>query len=166
MDNDDELRRILRRKVSIERLLKKLDFAEEMVVQAAIDQPTLYRRATVYRVQKMEQRINAETNLDLIRSKIGLLKRDRIDKKDRTETLIKDMVTRTPRYLNAKEKFNRATVEEQFAKMLIDAFEQRMQAIWVVAKMAAVEISIDKRMKEKAEELGEAYEQIRRKYGD
>ncbi len=163
--DDEELQAILDRRVDVRRLLRRLEFTEETVINAALTQAKLYKQASIYRVQKLAQRTNAETKLDLVKAEVALRKREAIDKKDRTETEIKDMVALNPKHRIARRKLNNAVVEEQFAKMLVDAYDMRMQAIRVVAQMAAVDISLDKRMKERAEELGRAYEQIGRKYG-
>lgn len=164
--DDDELQDILDRSVNIKRLLKRLAFTEETVIDAALNQAKLYKEAGRFRVQKLAQRVNAETTFELLKARVAGIKRDRIAKKDRTETEIKDMVVSNPKVRRAKDKFDRAQVEEYFAKMLLEAYDQRMRSIWVVAHMAAVDISVEKRMREKAEELGKAYEQIGRKYDD
>lgn len=161
---DKELRNILKVRVNVRRLIKRLAFTEETAVDAALSQAKLYKSAAVYRVQKLAQRVNAETNYDMTKAQVANIKRARIDKKNRTETEIKDLVARNPKCRAALEEFNQATIEEQFAKMLVDSYDQRMQSLHVVAKLVAGDYSVERRMRDKAEELGRAYENIGRKY--
>ena len=162
--SDELIEWINKRNVNIRKLLKKLTFQEEMVVHAALDQARLFNLTTFYRVKTMSAKHTAERKRDLIKAKIGLLVR--ASGKKTTEAYIKERVEKNSRYQKALAAYHLAVEEETFARMLVDSFEMRMSAIKVVAQMSGYESVVEKRLKDRAAELGQTHERIRKKYHD
>ncbi len=167
----------LGRKVDLKHLLKRVEFTQEEIVDASVTQSKLYYDAGVLRVQCMHRKNAAEMELDLVRARISLIirrkdeealrnkqKGEKVEKK--TESYLKDLITRNEKYQEALAKYNRAVEEEALSKMLIEAFDMRMQGIKVVANVAGMELAVESQMKKKQEEISMAEKRLRRHYRD
>lgn len=163
----------LDRKVDLTELLENLEFTEEDVARAALMQPKLYYNAGRLRMQKLHEKNSAEVRLDLIKYSLTLKIRERdsaipkekgvrVEKK--TEGHLKEIVSRNVKYRECLADFNKAAEEESFARMMLEAYEMRMQAIKVIANVAGMEHAVEKQLRAKADELNAANRNIRRKY--
>ena len=154
---------VLKDGIDLQKLLDNLDFTEEEVISAAQAQAKLYVEAVRYRVQKMRKRNAAETALDVMKSELSMRIRKNSDEK-KTEGHIKDMVNGNKTYQEAINSYNRSMEEEEFAKRLLDAYEQRMQALRIVSSVMGFEVGIEKRMSERAAELSKTKQALKEKY--
>lgn len=158
---------------NIDELIEGLDVDDMDVIGAARSQAGLYVKAVRYRVQKMRRRIEAESTLDTVKTDLALRIREKerqqagVKRKPMTETHIKELLLRNPRYREALDDYNEALVEEEFGRKLTDAFDHRGKAIRVVADLIGHEVALEKKMGE-YQELANLKKEIRNstKYKD
>lgn len=119
--------------LDIEGLISSLQIIDENVCVEAIKQPLLFVDASRYRVARMRERSKAEAELDEITSRLGLLYRSRAKDGKPTNDHIKALVQKSPRWKTARDRVHRAEEKEEFAKLLLEAFRSRQQALKIIA---------------------------------
>lgn len=161
--------RVLEGDVDILALLNKLDFSVEEVSRAAQEQPKLFLTACRFRIQRMRRRSSAEARLESKRAEIGL----RIRQKYRstgdkiTEAQLASMILRNSEVGELRERFSRAEEEEEFCKLLLEAFRMRRDAVRIVSEQALAEMNLGTRaagMVRETEDLRSLRYRLSRKY--
>ena len=154
------LEAILAEPVDLARLIEHLDFTEENLIQANREQPALFLEASRYRVKRMRQRITAETLLDTEKAQAGIFfrlkKRNEKDKgkgSTLTEAYIKEKVIVDKSVVAAREAFDKATVYEEWARHLLDAYKQRGYAIQNLAELLGAEAFAQAKLGQKELEI-------------
>jgi hypothetical protein len=123
--------------VEKEDLLERLAFAQEEVEGAALEQAKLFMAAATYRVSKMRVRQEAEMHLDNLRVDYSLKMRLKYKgQKGWTEKAINEMVERTSDIRTAVAAVAKAKRLEEWAKLLLDAYEHRRSSLKILTQFA------------------------------
>jgi hypothetical protein len=158
--------------VKLQRLIRKLDFSEEDVEHAAMEQPTLAYEAARFRVQKMKERVQAEI---LFESKVSRYqarfreKKGDNGKRELTEGAVKDRVARLPVIRRLRRKYEMLMIAEEFAKSMTFLYNQRLNCIELIVSVRRHEGSADFRKvveaqaKKKSHKL---YKEARRRFSE
>jgi hypothetical protein len=133
-------KKLLIGEVSLEDLLERLAFAEEGVQHAALDQAKLYMAAATYRIKKMRSRQEAESALENIRVDLSLrVRAKQKGQKGVTERYLTDLVEANLSLRSMKEAASKAKRGEEWAKLLLEAYEHRRGSLKVLAQFAYME---------------------------
>lgn len=142
-----DIARILRRPVNVLRLLRDLDFSDEEIVDASKQQPKLFVEAVRFRVQMMRKRFEVESALSLARSQKAAKIRAKL--KGRGERVTEGQVTERlgfdPDIVALETDVASAAQAEEYAKLLLEAFRMRRDALKVMADVIGAELFISKR---------------------
>ncbi|SRR5580765_6535452 len=124
-------------------LLEKLAFAQEENQHAALEQPMLYMACVEYRTKQMRHRQEAEMKVDNMRVDLSVKFRKQPARmkgeKALTERALGDMVDLVPQYRDAIAELMRAKRKEEYAKLLLDAYEHRRSTIKILAQYAFIQ---------------------------
>lgn len=132
---DDALIDYLERPVNLQGLLKKLDFSEENIFEAASEQAKLFKEASRLYVQKYSNLMRAQSAFDLQEAEVAIVLRERKlsnGKKALTEGAIKERVTSNLRVRKRRRRLDAAHVDEVTTKLIVEAFRQRNSMIKIV----------------------------------
>jgi hypothetical protein len=169
MANTENLQNILDEPVDLKGLLKKLDFTEEDLIRADLEQPRLYMEASRFRVRLMRKVIQAEAALELVSvgSALRIRKKYRELGKSITESAIKERVANNPDVQDCKKRLGEVEAMEEWAKLLLEAFKMRRDAVKILAEVLGAEANAEIRHQRKEFEL-EGYsklkDRVRKKY--
>lgn len=131
--------------VNLERLIAKLDFHEEDVERATREQASLFLEACRYRVKKLRSKVAAKTNYEQKYARVAMQFRA-LKKKGQTEGSIKDRVPLHSSVREAKKALDKATVAEEFAELMTEAYKQRFHACRILASILGAEASAELRV--------------------
>lgn len=148
---------ILNERVDIKVLLDSLDFTDETIGHAALDQGKLFSRVAQYYIQAMRNRICAETALDARKADRGHFFRQRdserrqasktaASQKQMTEGRLSELIKLSPSVKKLQDEYDRWVVVEEWAKQMIEAYRQRAQMIKAVAGILGEEAVSDLRI--------------------
>ena len=123
--------------IDLQGLLDGLDFSgEDLLIQAPL-QAKLFIQAARYRVIKMQLRSSAQGRLESLRASLSLqiraTARERGEKV--TEEYIRQRLLRNPKVREAGDTLAKAEAEEEFSKLLVEAYRHRKEAARIVADM-------------------------------
>lgn len=141
-----EIEGVIGAQVKLQRLIKKLDFSEEDIEHAAMEQPTLAYEAARYRIQIMRERVQAEMAYEAKVSRYQARYREKKGdngKRELTEGAVKDKVARLPRIRKLRRKYEMLMVVEEFARSLVFLYNQRLDCIKAVISVRKYEGSAD-----------------------
>ncbi len=142
----DKKERPLVGELDLRTLLGRLEFSEENLEQAVLEQAKLFMVAANYRVLKMRQRQQVEGQLKQQTAALALQYRKKArtknGKRQLTEGYLSDLLAWSPRLGGLKEKTQRAEQLEEYAKLLLEAFRQRRDALKILATFAYLEDSV------------------------
>lgn len=125
-----------------EELIEKLGVIDENIMAESVRQPLLFVDAARYRVVKMRKRAQVGAQLEYERSRIATQLRNKKGKdgdKKVTEGAIKELIEQNEKIRDLRSQSDRAYEEEEFAKLLLEAFRQRNSAIKIIAEMQMLE---------------------------
>ncbi len=147
MSRKDDVQFILRKKVNLIRLLRLLDFSDEEVVDASKQQPKLFVEAVRFRVQKMRHRTQLESQLSLAKSQKSSKFRAKAKERGErvTEGQVSERMNTDPEIISLSAQVSAAEEEEEYSKLLLEAFRMRRDALKVVADVIGAELFISKR---------------------
>lgn len=122
-------------KSEITALVDQLSVIDEDIRHEAVRQPALFIEAVRYRVSRMRIRSQAEAMFEAFVSRRGLVVRARVQgSKERvTEGAIKARVQKHPKFKLLQSALADAEAEEEFSKLLLEAFRMRRDAIKILA---------------------------------
>ena len=136
-------RNILVGEVALNDLLERLAFAQEETEAAALEQAKLFMAAATYRIKKMKKRQDAEAALDDIQTdaSMSLRRKSALNsaKKSITEKALAEMVSARTDVRAARNTALEAKREEEWAKLLLDAYEHRRSTIKILTQFAFIE---------------------------
>ncbi len=112
-------------------LIEKIPLVDENILEEAARQPMLFVEASRYRVDCMRERARADAHFDYLTARIATLIRDRYRDVGRkiSEAQVKELVGSNKKLRLARATLDRALEEEEFSKLLLDAYKQRRDAI-------------------------------------
>lgn len=130
--------------VDAKELVDRLAFAQEDTEEAALEQAKLYMAAATFRVTKMRKRQEAEMHLENMRVDYSLRMRAKYKgQKGTTERSIQEMVDRVPEIRDAVAALAKAKRLEEWAKLLLDAYEHRRSTLKILAQFAFMQDSFN-----------------------
>ena len=117
-------------------LIEKLELVPENIFGEAAVQPLLYVDAARYRVAAMRSRSQAAAELEYTKARVAAAIRARLTEAGEkvTEKLIEQRVATHKLCRAASEKMDRAQETEEFAKLLLDAYRMRRDAIRIIGE--------------------------------
>lgn len=129
-------------KVDLKKILDKLFFSEEDVINANLEQPKLMYAVARYRVQLMRVRMQKEASLKLVRAQAAHKYRKLMrDGKHLTEGAVREKVDSTHDVVKAEHSLDHAVIDEELAKQLFEVFKQRQIAINNIIKAGSNDIA-------------------------
>jgi len=168
MKNKSTVSNLLASPVNVNSLIEALDFAEENIVKANREQPSLFLEASRYRVKKMRARIQKESAYEMQQSQASLILRKlKVKGNSITEGYIRDKVRVRPSVIEAKNEYDDSLSNEEWAKLLLEAYRQRASAIKTLAEILGAEANAQARLARRdAEMIGfdKLKEKVRKRY--
>jgi hypothetical protein len=128
--------------INSESLISRLALVDENIMAEAAKQPILFIDAVRYRVSAMRARAQANAELDYRRSRIALTIRARKDaagEKKFTEAALKEKVESQTVIRELRAKMERSYESEELAKLILEAYRMRRDAIRVIAESQIAE---------------------------
>lgn len=147
-------------------LIEALDFAPEDVVEAAVKQPSLFLDAADYRVEAMRRRINAESAYEV--AKASQAHELRTDAKETGEKITENSISEALLCNTKLQEFSvalsRSQESEEFAKLLLEAFRMRRDAIRVLADLSGQVMSAERAKELGMQEMQAVRERLKERY--
>lgn len=120
------------KKVTADSLLDSLAVLDENILAEAARMARLFARAAQYRVEKMRYRARAEAALEQWAAHLSLLYRSRAKGKP-TEAYYKARIILNKRHQRLTVEKEACERREELAKLILDAYRQRRDAIRIIA---------------------------------
>jgi hypothetical protein len=122
--------------VTSKELITKLAIVDQNILSEAAQQPILFMDAAQYRVSAMRVRAEAVAEIESRRARLTLKKRAEKDDMGRkvTEGEIKAGVESTKIIGVLRARVDRSYEREELAKLILEAYRQRREAIRVIAE--------------------------------
>jgi len=128
--------------INTDTLIQHLPLVDENILAEAARQPILFIDAVRFRVAAMRRRAQAVAELESKRSRIALTirrQKDPTGKKQFTETALKEKVESQTVICELRASMERAYEMEEFAKLILEAYRMRRDAIRVIAESQIAE---------------------------
>jgi hypothetical protein len=132
-------RKLLIGEVSLEDLVARLAFAQEETPSAAVEQAKLFMAAADYRIKKMKIRQEADASYEDLRIHRSLQLRATNAKGKLTERHLNDLVDRDPKIQQARDDAATAKRREEWAKLLLEAYDHRRSTLKILTQFAFME---------------------------
>lgn len=126
---------LISEEVDISKLLSKITFSDNELIEAAMEQPSLLAEAIKLRVQCMHKRSVVDSKIALETSLLSQrFRRIRSPegKRENTEGAVKAYVETQPIIIKLRKRLNRAFAEEELAKGLVDVYRTRKDVIRII----------------------------------
>lgn len=159
---DEELQDFLEKPVDVIRLIDQLDFSEEEVEHAAMEQPRLFLEAARLRVQKMRKRAQAKMAFESEKARTRIHTVGTVQHKADKSILVKTVRV-------AERRLEAALREEEFTKALMEAFRERKDATRIIvdARWAEAGNAVRKAKEQEGRNLARKVQKdLRRRYQD
>ncbi len=143
-DSFDEF--LKRHSVSLDALLEGLDFSDSLVIAAAIEQGKLYAKASTYRIKLWRRRASIKTLLKSTEIVTRQRLRKEALKKGEKLTIpaLADMVHEDSEVKRLSKKLDNLESQEEWAKLLLGAYQMRKDSLRIVSDMVRLEETIGK----------------------
>ena len=125
-----------------DQLIKELSVLDENVLAEAARQPALFIDAARYRVSKMRKRAQANAALEARWSHLALrIRAQKNEEGERrlTEAALKASVESRRSVKELRAGLERAYEEEEFSKLILEAYRMRRDAIRIIAEAQNIE---------------------------
>lgn len=124
-----------------EELIKKLAIIDSDIRREAMNQPTLFIEAARYRVDKMQERARIGAELESTRASLAVNIRNKKNAQGEkiTEGGLKERLEKHSAIKTLRDRSDRAYEDEEFAKLLLEAYRQRRDGIRIIADMESYE---------------------------
>ena len=141
-----QLEEIFSKPVNLRKVISQITFSEDQLERASMTQPGLYLEASRYRTLKMRKKAKAFLQLEMVRAEVSLrYRKKQLGGKALTEGAIKDRVMVDQEVVTARQAYERALEEEEWAKGLMVVFQQRLSVIKVVTEIRNSEMASEVR---------------------
>ena len=157
---------LLGEEVDIRQVLAKMEFRAEGLEQAALEQASLFLRAGVARVQAMRRANAAKANQKLNRALIDAEVRVRLTATGAkvTEDKVDAEVTRDTKYQAFTRAVDKAEEEEEYLKIVLEAFRMRRDSLRVIQDNRAAEMTTGRIGTARTEEVADLKAALKAKY--
>ncbi len=128
----------MRKKLTLDQLVDALDFVPEDVTMAAAQQPALFDQVSEYRIAKLQAKIEANSRLEVAKSKLSLdlRKEARNDGERLTEANLVDLIRSDRSIRKLQSEADQAEVADESAKLLLEAYRQRKSCLEIIGYLA------------------------------
>lgn len=153
-------------KADIQRLLDGLSFTVEGAVEAALEAAMLFEKAASYRVEKMRLRAAAEMALEQIRAELELLyRKEAAEEGDKiTEKNVNAKLAIDPKVQTAQVWLDNHLADEEYAKLLLEAYRMRRDSMKAVVDLTGAERSLQALAEKSTEKLEQTLQILKQKY--
>jgi hypothetical protein len=147
-------------------LIEGLSLDADTVLEDASKLPTLFLKAADYRVQKMRQAVQAEMKLDTIRAEAEIeIRNSAVEAGEKiTEGHIKSHLILNPDVVQATEKSNEAEAQQEYGKLMLEAYRVKRDCLRAVSDLTAAERAMERITGMNTGSLKEAREKVKAKY--
>lgn len=144
-------------------LIRRLAIVDQDILSEAAKQPQLFMDAAAYRVAAMRKRARAVAEIEQKRAHLVLRKRAEKDEMGRkvTEGEIKASVEATKIIAELRDQVDRAYEVEEMAKLILEAYRMRRDAIRVIAEAENLGLMRGSKELENIEQRKKMVQQIR-----
>lgn len=130
-------------------LIAKIDFTEDTLIRAHLEQASLLSEASQYHIRKMRERMRLDSaNTEAQTSTALKLRRTATEKL--TEPAIKELVAGNKDVVAAKNNLDEAKAMEAWAKSLVDAYHERGSMIRSLVDLVGTSAIMESRVFEAA----------------
>jgi hypothetical protein len=151
--------------VDVRKLLDRLEFSEGNLIEAAGEQAKLFYEATRLRTQKMRKRLHQEHLGDILRAQLSLEARSEFMAAGERFTTadLNSSVLSTPEWGEHIRLLEKALAVEDAAKMLVEAYRHRKEALRVILDQNRAELGLTRKAVE-IFNLHDIQRQLKKKY--
>lgn len=150
MNDPSEVLRWLEAPVSLKSLVSKLSFDLDGFEMANLEQPKLSLEAGRYRTKAVLEKARAELRLEVGEAEIAQRLREKSSVK-LTEKALAERLAQEEEVIKLKKRAYMAKVMDEWAKQLLEAYNQRLQVLNNITKIRTGEIASNLRaVKEEA----------------
>lgn len=152
----------------MEELIGKLSFSPETIIEAAMEQPSLFAEMSGLRAEAMREAARAKWDHELSCSEVANAFRheDAETGFKTTENNIAERVRLEPAIAIAVGKKNETEALEEQSRLLIDAFRMRRDCLRIIADLAGLGIGAEAAASDAMNKLGKVRQQLAAKYID
>lgn len=129
--------------VDLKALIKSLKFDEENLPATLAEHPMLFLESVRYRIEKMRERITAESVFESKCAAYSLLYRANKTIDKLTESAIKDKVAINKNVKEFKAAYDTKLAGEEYAKLLMEVFRVRGHCLKALVDIFLAEGSVD-----------------------
>lgn len=130
-------------KVDLRDLIKNMDFTEETLVDAMLNQAGLLLQASYYRVDKMRARMKTEARLSETTTRIALNIRSENAEVKITEANVRELTEANSEVQTANRIYNEAKAMEEWAKLIIDSYQMRGSMAKALVQLLGAEAAME-----------------------
>ena len=120
--------------MTAKKLISALGVLDEDILAEAANMAILFSHAATYRVDAMRTRSRAEAALEECDATLSLRFRARQSGERKTEAYFKARIVLNPRHKRLQEEKEEAQHREELAKLILDAYRMRRDAIKIIAE--------------------------------
>lgn len=131
---------------TLKKLLQKIEFSSDNIVAAAADNSALFLKAVEYRIQAYRAKSAAKMALETMQAEKELKIRgqareigERITERNVEALLLIDKEVR-----NQMEAFNQADEEEEYSRLVVEAFRMRRDCLRIIGDLVRDEMSLQR----------------------
>lgn len=140
--------------VDLKELIAAMEFAQEGVPAAILEQAKLLLHASYYRVTKMKARMKAEASLSETQTQVALTIRTDTEVKI-TENYVREQTEVNPEVIAAKKAYDDAKAMEEWAKAIVDSYQMRGSMLKAYVQLLGFEMATESGLiRTQLEELG------------
>jgi hypothetical protein len=147
-------------------LLEQLDFSPDNVLAASSEQPGLFLQAIDYRMKAMRSNSQAKMALELSEADVSssLRKEAKAIGDKTTESALSEQVMLNKSIQVLSKQKRDAEEQDEFAKLLLEAFRMRRDCLRIVGDLAKSEMATKAYFDESEDKLRRTKEQLKQKY--
>jgi hypothetical protein len=151
---------------SVDELLANLEFSPESVVTAACEQPKFFVQAVEYRMLTYGAATRARMAFDSGEAAraLDLRHQARISGDKMTEGNLKELLLTDEAVMELDRLQHAAEEEEEWAKLLVEAFRMRRDCLKIVGELVGQEQATRQYYENSADKMTRAREDLKRKY--
>lgn len=127
--------------MELKELIEKINFSEETLTSAMIEQSALLLDASEYRVKIMRRRFQAEAELRDNQTDVAI--RMRRSKEKLTEAAVKELIAADKSVRSAQSKVDELKALEEWAKSLVDAYHSRGSMCKALVQLIGAEAAME-----------------------
>lgn len=130
-------------KVDLTELIKEMDFNQETLVDAMLNQAGLMLKASYYRVDKMRVRMRAEAQLNDTTTEVALGIRAENTEVKITEGYVRELTNGSAEVQAAQKAYDEAKAMEEWAKLIIDSYQMRGSMCKALVSLLGAEVAAE-----------------------